>query len=227
VPVTVAWVFRRARGVSVVLALACGVAPTTASQRIPQLSRDQLPIGLGIGHVSPVPGGVLEFYSTPRLGEAPGDLRPSDVVTFKAAAPSVDIAEAPPWLVPEHLKMDYEVFHLRVITLTPAWAEVIGNSRTGETRWVKREAVRFTSWPEFLIGVPSVVAFDAEANPVRARPLDASPILSTASAALPPAAVQGDWLRVETHHLADRMPPEGWIRWRRGDRLLVFYNPLS
>jgi hypothetical protein len=29
------------------------------------------------------------------------------------------------------------------------------------------------------------------------------------------------------HHLADRMPPEGWVRWRRGDRLLVVCNPLS
>jgi hypothetical protein len=75
--------------------------------------------------------------------------------------------------------------------------------------------------------VPSVEAFDAEANPVRTRPLDAAPILSTARAALPALAVQGDWLKVKTGHLADRIPPEGWIRWRRGDRLLVTYNPLS
>jgi hypothetical protein len=57
--------------------------------------------------------------------------------------------------------------------------------------------------------------------------LDASPILSTARAALPPLAVQGDWLKVATGHLADRIQPEGWIRWRRGERLLVIYNPLS
>ena len=82
-------------------------------------------------------------------------------------------------------------------------------------------------WQEFLLGVPSVEAFDAEASPVRARPLDAAPILSTARAALPPLAVQGDWLKVATGHLADRMPPEGWIRWRRGNRLLVTYNPFS
>jgi hypothetical protein len=123
--------------------------------------------------------------------------------------------------------MDYELFHLRVLTLTPQWLEVIGNSTTGETRWVDRSQVEFVGWPEFLLSVPSVEPFDAEANPVRVRPFDASSILSTARAAMPPLAVQGDWLKVATKDLADRIQPEGWIRWRRGDRLLVFYNPLS
>jgi len=40
----------------------------------------------------------------------PGDYPPSDIVMFGSGLPSVDIAEAPPWLVPEHLKMDYELF---------------------------------------------------------------------------------------------------------------------
>jgi hypothetical protein len=113
------------------------------------------------------------------------------------------------------------------MTLTPQWVEVIGNSTTGETQWVNRAQVDFTAWQEFLLKVPSVEAFDASANPIRVRPLDASPILSTARAALPPLAVQGDWLKVATGHLADRIQPEGWIRWRREERLLVTYNPLS
>ncbi len=104
---------------------------------------------------------------------------------------------------------------------------MIGNSTTAETYWVDRAQIEFVNWHEFLLSVPSVEAFDSEANPVRARPLDASLILSTARAGLPPLAVQGDWLKVSTGHLADRIQPEGWIRWRRGDRLLVTYNPLS
>jgi hypothetical protein len=92
---------------------------------------------------------------------------------------------------------------------------------------VDRSQVEFADWPEFLRSVPSIEAFDAEANPMRSRALDGAPILSTARAALPVLAVQGDWLKVATTELADRMPPEGWIRWRRGERLLVAYNPLS
>lgn len=87
--------------------------------------------------------------------------------------------------------------------------------------------MQFVGWPELLLAVHSVEALDAEANPVRVRPLDDAPVLSTVRAPLPTLAVQGDWLMVATGHLADRIRPEGWIRWRRDDRLLVAYDPLS
>jgi hypothetical protein len=211
----------------IALCLVLATAGQLIAQRFPQVARADLPIGLGIAKVLAKPGAVLRFYNPPATGESPGDVSPSDVVLFGPGVPSVGIAEAPPWLVPEHLKMDYELFHLRVLTLTAEWVEVIGNSVTGETWWIDRSQVEFADWPEFLLSVPSIEAFDAEANPVRSRALDAAPILSTARAALPVLAVQGDWLKVATTELADRMPPEGWIRWRRGERLLVAYNPLS
>jgi len=203
------------------------VAGDAGGQRVPQIARADLPAGLGIARVSPKPGGVLRFFAPPGIGEQPGDRSPVATVRFVAGQPSVDIAEAPPWLVPEHLKMDYEIFLLRAVTLTPRWVEVIGNRTTGETWWVARDDVAFSAWPEFLLGVSGVEAFDPEANPVRARPLDASPVLSSARAALAVRAVQDEWVRVDASALADRMPPEGWLRWRRGDRLLVTFDPLG
>jgi hypothetical protein len=113
------------------------------------------------------------------------------------------------------------------VTLAPSWVEVVVSTRTGETYWVDRSAVRFVSWAELLVSVPAVEAIDAEATPVRVRPTDEADALSTAAAPLPPLAVNGEWLKVSIHHLADRIQPEGWIRWRRGDRLLVRYSPLS
>lgn len=218
------------RSILTVLALVLGTAMTypASAQRMQTIARADLPVGLGIAHVSPRAGGVLRFYGgPPRLGEVPGEYPPAGTVRFRAALPSVEIAEAPPWLVPEHLKMDYEIFLLRVITLTPQWVEVIGNTTTGDTWWLDRSEIRFSSWPEFLMGVHSVEAAAPESNPVRARPLDASPVLSSARAAVRPLAVQGDWVKVDTSELADRMPPDGWMRWRRGDRLLITFNPLS
>jgi hypothetical protein len=170
---------------------------------------------------------VVHFYPQPRFGQRPGDSPSADKVSFGPGTPSVAIAEAPPWLVPEHLKMDYEIFHLRVLTLTPEWLEIIGNTRTGETWWIDRSAARFVAWPEFLLSVHSIEAVDAAENPVRVRPFEEASVVSSARAALPPLAVHGDWMNVATGALADRMPPEGWIRWRREDRLLVVYNPLS
>jgi hypothetical protein len=186
-----------------------------------------IPLGIGVAHVTPVAGAALQFYRPPRIGEKPGDYEPTDRVRFGPGVPSVDIVEAPPWLVPQHLKMDYEIFQLRVVTLTPDWLEVIGSMRTGQLVWIDRSAARFMAWPEFLLSVHSIEAIDAATNPVRARPLDSSPILSAARAALPPLAIRGEWMQVATHELADRMPPEGWIRWRRGERLLISWNPLG
>ncbi len=219
--------------VALAMAVVAVASATTArpalwsAQRVPMLAPGELPLGLGIAHVAPVPGGALHFYNPPRIGESVDDMSPVESVRFVAGRPSVEIAEAPPWFVPEHLKMDYELLHLRVLTLTPDWVEVVGNSRTGETRWVRRPDVRFVAWPEHLLEVAAIELIDPENNPVRTRPLEESSILATTAEPLPPLAVSGDWLKVSVHHLADRMPPEGWVRWRRGDRLLVVYSPLS
>jgi hypothetical protein len=200
---------------------------TPAAQRYTTVDRSDLPLGLGVARFAPTPGRVLRFYAQPREGDRPGDLPPVDSVTFGDGVPHVEIATAPPWLVPEHLKMDYELFVLRALTLTADWVEVVGNSTTGETWWIARSDVHFVSWPQYLLSVTSVETLDAEENPVRYRPHDEAGVLSSSWAPLPPLAVQGDWLRVATINLADRIQPSGWIRWRSDDRLLVVCNPLS
>jgi hypothetical protein len=187
------------------------------AQRHPFVDRADLPAGVGIAQVHPKPDGVLPFYAPPAPGEMPGDRPPIDVVRFSAGVPAVDIAEAPPWLVPDHLKMDYEIFYLRAVTLTRDWLEVIGNSTTGETVWIARADASFVPWPEFLIGVHSVEAFEGRTIEVRARPLDDSPLRRATAGPLTALAARGEWLEVE----------DGWLRWRRGDRLLLRYNPLS
>lgn len=211
---------------------AAPAGPVTApvepvAQRYPFVERADLPMGLGIAVVAPSPGGTLRFYSEPAEGAMPEDVAAVDSVTFAVGVPSVEIATAPPWLVPEHLKMDYELFHLRVVTLSPDWVEVIGNSSTGQAWWVPRRDVRFLAWPEFLLSVNSVETFDADANPVRYRPHPESDVLSASWAPLSPLAVSGAWMQVATANLADRIWPSGWIRWRDETRLLVTYNPFS
>ena len=118
---------RMTSAVRVLVALSL-TAVVVEAQRFPHVARADLPVGVGIARVQPKPGDVLRFYGEPATGVAPDANPPSDVVRFGPGQPSVDIAEAPPWLVPEHLKMDYELFHLRVLTLSAQWVEVIGNS---------------------------------------------------------------------------------------------------
>ncbi len=201
------------------------VTTLPAAARYPHLKRADLPAGLGILVISPLPGATLSFHSEPGVAQQPDDYPPVAEVRFGVAVPSVDILEAPARLVPEHLKMDYEIFHLRAITLTPGWVEVVGNSTTGETWWVDRTQGRFVAWPEFLVAAAAVIPF--EDARIHARPLDDSPVLATTTQSLQPLAVRGDWLKVSISQLADRMPPEGWLRWRDDDRLLVSYKPLG
>jgi len=76
-----------------------------------------------------------------------------------------------------------------------------------------------------ILEAPAVFPF--EEIRIHARPLDDSPVLVTTSESLQPIAVRGAWLKVSISKLADRMPSEGWLRWRDGERLSVGYKPLG
>jgi hypothetical protein len=213
------------------LLLLAGAAPRPR----PLPNPDPLPLGLGLVQVHPSPDRPLYFYAL-----APADVEghpdaaaPADSLTFRQGEHHVEIATAPPWFVPEVLKLDYDVLFLRTVTLAHDWVEVVVNTSaelprmTPRTMWVRREAVAFRPWVAFLLDVAAVEPLDLEANPVRTGPDDGAAVLSEAWVPVRPLAVQGDWLLVSTLGLADRIPPAGWLRWRSGDRLLVAYAILS
>ena len=175
-----------------------------------------------------VSGERLYFYGTPDFTQLPALMTPRDSVTFGQGPYHVDIMTAPPWFVPEVLKMDYDMLFLRAITLTKNWVEVVVNRLTGETRWIDAQAVRFVDWPRFLLDMATVEMLDAAANPIRVKPLDYAGILAEAPGIpLQVLAIQGSWMQVSTNGVADRIVPTGWIRWRDGDQLLISYAPLS
>jgi hypothetical protein len=184
---------------------------------------------LGVGIVrSPLdPAQPLYFYGVPDLDTLPDASSPQDSVTFRAGPHHVSVATAPPWFVPEAMKLEYGLLHLRARTLTRHWIEVVVNERTGTTRWVDRSAVTFEPWPVFLLGVVTVEVTDPQANPIRSGPDEAAPIRARTSALLRPLAVQGDWLQVGPSPLASAQVPVGWIRWRDEKRLLITYSLLS
>lgn len=196
-----------------------GNVPTTDEARDPVL---------GLGMAAPIMElGTFHFHGAPDLDQLPGLFRATDSLTFAKGEHFIDITSAPPWFVPAHLKLDYGLLLLKVVTLSRNWAEVEVNSIDGTTRWVDRGELHFETWSEFIINVNSVEIIDTETNPVRLKPLDHAAILAEgANALLVPLAVRGDWLMVSTDGLADRIVPTGWIRWRDGERLLVRYNLL-
>jgi hypothetical protein len=200
-------------------------APFWASAQGPQ-REEQGHFGLGFVSLR-ISTGSFHFYGDPDMDALPVPQNANDSLVLVMGEHHVDIASAPPWFVPAHMKMDYDLLLLKAITLSQNWIEVEVNSIDGSTRWVASEAVDFTTWTEFILAVPTVEIIDPGTNPIRIKPLDhASEMADGADALLKPLAVRGEWLMVSTSDLADRMPPTGWIRWRKGDRLLVRYNLL-
>ncbi|MCB0769040.1 MAG: hypothetical protein KDC00_01385 [Flavobacteriales bacterium] len=189
---------------------------------------EEPPPRLGLGMASPLMGlGTFHFYNEPDLDQLPGMFRATDSLTFEKGEHFTNITSAPPWFAPAHLKLDYDLVLMKVITLSRAWMEVEVNNIDGTTRWVDRGEVDFVTWPVFIYTVNTVEIIDPEMNPIRIKPLDHASVLAEGtSALLVPIAVQGDWLMVSTNGLADRIAPTGWIRWRDGERLLVRYNLL-
>ncbi|MCB0488570.1 MAG: hypothetical protein R2820_10235 [Cyclobacteriaceae bacterium] len=188
----------------------------------------KLPAGIGIAWVAPSPDRPLRFYSKPDFDSAPYQLKAIDSVTFAKGEHYIDIATAPPWLAPEYIKLDYDQFLFRVVTYSQNWIEVIVNNMNGQTFWVDAQAVEYKDWGTFLTGVVAVEVLDTDKNPIRGKALDqASIIASVQGAQLRPIAVKGDWLMVSTVGLADRIVPTGWIRWKKGDQLLISYSVLS
>lgn len=185
------------------------------------------PLGVGIVRPGLTAGETLYFYGVPGLDRMPDEEVPFDSLVFVQGEHNVDIAYAPPWFMPELLKLDYDILYMRAQTLTRRWIEVVVNRQTGETRWIDRSAVTFTDWSGFLLDVVAVEVVDPEANPVRSGPDTITAVLSTAKGPLRPLAVSGSWMQVSTSGLADRIVPTGWIRWRDGDRLLITWSPLS
>ncbi|MGE0587485.1 MAG: hypothetical protein AB7O48_02860 [Cyclobacteriaceae bacterium] len=188
----------------------------------------KLQAGIGIARVSPSPDRPLRFYSKPDFDSVPYQFKAIDSVTFIKGEHYIDIATAPPWLAPEYIKLDYDQFLFRVVTYSQNWIEVIVNNMNGQTFWVDAQAVEYEDWGTFLTGVVAVEVLDADKNPIRGKALDqASIIASVQGAQLRPVAVKGDWLMVSTVGLADRIVPTGWIRWKKGDQLLISYSVLS
>jgi len=183
---------------------------------------------LGLGMAAPVmEAGVFHFYPGPDMDRIPDPAQALDSLVFEKGEHYIGISSAPPWFVPAHMKLDYGLLLLKVITLSRNWVEVEVNTIDGTTRWVDRQELGIVLWPEFISTVGTVEILDPETNPIRIKPLDHASIMADgADALLKPLAVQGDWLMVERSALADRIAPTGWIRWRDGERLLVRYNLL-
>jgi hypothetical protein len=200
---------------------------TPTAQPIP--GADEVEMGIGIAQVHLKAGQSIYFYNKPQADQLAEQLSPMDSITFQAAPHGIDIATAPPWLVPEKLKLDYQIFHFLVIAQHRSYLQVVVNKTNGKTAWMSKSQLSYQDWSSFLLGVSAIAPLDWDNNPLRIKPLThASPLLEIDSQyILQPLTIEGDWIEVSILDHNRQASGKGWLRWRSNTMLLISYDLLS
>ena len=201
--------------------------PTAPAQTIPVTATGSMGIGLAKPQLQP--DQPLYFYPAPKANQLPEQLLPSDSITFKPTAQGIEIATAPPWLVPEKLKLDYQIFYFRVKSQNRYFLEVVGNKTNGQTAWIAKSQADYQDWPSFLLTVHALQPQDWENNPLRTKPLrHAPPLLEfNQDHILQPLKIKDYWIEVNILDQQYQVLRTGWIRWRSESELLITYDLLS
>jgi len=172
---------------------------------------------------------TLYFYGKPTFGKSVQEHMPTNSITFKQSEyGGFEIVSAPPWLVPDHLKLDYDLLYFRVQTVTHEFLEVTVNTTNNQTMFVDRLAGKLLYWPEFFMSVNSVEFPNPENNSIYERPFESAGKMNPVSYSfMRPLKVKNEWMHVE--FIGDDYDSigKGWIRWMKDGKLLITYSLLS
>lgn len=205
-------------------------APTVATGSAVDIQMPDENSEIGLGFFTPdfINHSVLYFYGMPNFEKPVSDHTPSDSITFQQLdGHRFDISYAPPWLVPEHLKMDYEILHFKIKSINRDFVEVIVNKTDQRNAYVNRHAGRITYWPDFLLNVHSVEFPPNQPQTVRIKPLNYAGQVTTDFVFMKPLRIQEDWMEVELQDQNFQKVGDGWIQWRNNQKLLIEYSLLS
>lgn len=170
----------------------------------------------------------LYFYGNLNLEKSLMDHTPYDSITFKRNKYNqYEIATAPPWLVPDHLKLDYDMLYFRIVSVTEEFVEVLVNTQNGQTSWVAKRAGNVVLWPDFLLRVHSVEFIPDKGGKVRSRDFEASGEVNTPYSFMKPLRIKSQWMEVLLINDNYEKVGKGWIQWKKDDKMLVMYNLLS
>jgi len=118
---------------------------------------------------------------------------------------------------------DYFLLALKCVRKDTGRYEVIVNEETGLKKYVKADdpSLKFETWEDHILKV-FAVGFNRKQNPVLNAPQGRVKKVSTPDAPFHPVEVRGEWLKIKWEAANQRTKyGSGWIRWRRGERLLV------
>lgn len=186
------------------------------------------PLGLGFFKPSFYKDTVLYFYGNPNWEKSLQEHTPTDSMSFvKTEYGNFDISYAPPWLVPDHLKMDYDILYFRIQAISSDFIEITVNIIDQRSIYVNRFDGDIIFWPEFLLSVNSVEFIDGKEQLIRIKPLEYAGEVFTKYNFMQPLIIKGDWMMVRLVGDNYKTVGNGWIQWKKDDTLLITYSLLS
>ena len=206
------------------------LSPMLRSLKVRKSTSGNLKSRLGMGYFTPNfrDNTTLFFYRNPNMEKSVMEHSPVDSITFRQSEHhQFEIATAPPWLVPEIMKLDYDMLYFRIKSVSKDFAEVIVNDTDGRTSFVNRYDGKIHYWADFLLGVSSVEFIPGSNEKVRARPFESAGAIGTSYESMRPVRIQNDWMQVLLVDGDFNTTGKGWIRWARDGELLIHCNLLS
>ena len=95
--------------------------------------------GLGMFKPALFENYAFYFYGNINPDKPVYEHSPVDSITFQPVeGGGFAIATAPPWLVPAHLKLDYDILYFRIVSVSDSFVEVIVNETNGQTAYIDR-----------------------------------------------------------------------------------------
>jgi len=185
-------------------------------------------IGLGVFKPKSLEVNPLYVYGSPNLEKSVIEHFPTDSIVFKKTEfGSFEIAQAPPWLVPLHLKMDYDILYFKVLSVSEQFLKIEGNTTTGYSTYVSRFSGELLFWPDFLLRVNSVELLDTTTQSLRIKPLEHASKVTVNFDFMKPIVMNENWMKVALMDADYSKKGEGWIQWQKEGRLLISYALLS
>lgn len=201
-------------------------APAEAVSPVDTSSKTEL----GLGFFTPdfYNQQVLYFYGMPNVDKPVSEHLPVDSLLFQRSdGHQYEITYAPPWLVPEHMKMDYEILHFKILSVNRDFIRIDVNKTNNRYAYVDRHAGSISYWPEFLLKVHSVEFPQGQSQTVRVKPLNYAGQVNINFEFMKPLQIQNEWMEVELQDGNFQKVGNGWIQWRDEEKLLIQYSLLS
>lgn len=189
-----------------------------------------LPVkNIGIGFFKPnfYEHSTVFFYGGVNLEKGLTEHLPQDsLVMAKNQFGDFTTRHAPPYLLPEYMKLDYGLFYFKAMGLSHDLVLIEVNKQDKQTAYVAKSQGALLLWPEFLMSINSVEMLDPSQS-VKIKPLDHASNVSASYTFLKPILVKEEWIQVVLQDDSMRTHGTGWIRWQQDGKLLISYTFLS